>query len=324
MHEQVPRVIFLLLALLAAVPADAEAHRVKLSTAVLASHLQAHRSNTTVLVNHSMKASGRDVLLLAAPTPGSIGQWLAIIALSLLVVFFLSLSLVLCCLGRLAKSFIQQYDRGILGTEVTIGRLSINPFNLCIKLRDFKVLNPAGTAYLSDYMLRAEYLMINIRFRTLLWSIGRKVSVQKLVVRNTQVLVEKHSIQTSNVKELLGVLNNDTSVSPRSGHQVQSPGQGDLQARDEGARPTSCRVVLRAVRFEGISVKLQVEGNAFGFGERRLLAAQTLTLDDILYDDFDSQVGSSEPSELVAVLLRSLLKRIVAGVSGLDLSDRWF
>lgn len=195
-------------------------------------------------------------------------------------------------LGRLVKSALASLDSEILGVKVSVGDVKIDALYGKVEIRDLIVANPEG--YFSEYLLRADRILVDVDTQILVRSLGSMVDVEEVIFEGLDVIVEK-KFQTSNISDMLtklsGSENSQTRDNPQNG-QVQVVWH-KVMAKDVGAK-----LALSMTHGHGIRVEVS----------------------DMSFEDFDKHKGSDHGRMTCAlsarVLLRTLIKSIVATLLG--------
>lgn len=187
--------------------------------------------------------------------------------------------------GALLLGLIERFDLSFLGVKVRLGELRLNPFIGVLNATDLVIANPPG--YRSDFLLKVNAVSLDIDMAPLLLSLGRRVIVDHLSLRHGRVNYER-ALTTSNVDDVLSRLRQ---------------GMGMVDGGDAGAWAAKVgrfRVSLHGVDIEGVRARA-----AFDLPHS---PGMTVALADIRYADFEEETGSSAGSDIIRILLATLLK----------------
>lgn len=199
-------------------------------------------------------------------------------------------------LGRLVKSALASLDSEILGVELSVGDVKIDALYGKVEIRDLIVSNPEG--YFSEYLLRADRILVDVNTQILVGSLGSMVDVEEVIFEGLDVIVEK-KFQSSNMSDMLTKL---------SGNKKFLTGD-DPQT---GSRHGQVQVVWHKVMAKDVGAKL-AWSVTHGHGIR-------VAVSDLSFEDFNKHKGADHGCMTCAlsarVLLRTLIKSIVATLLG--------
>lgn len=237
-------------------------------------------------------------------------------------------------LGKSIKVGIEKFDRSVLGVDVTIGNLTVNPFDGYIDCEHLIVHNPVG--YTSPYLLKAEKVFLDIDMLRLSSSFMNMVSVEKMVFKDITAIYEK-KWGTSNMQEVLQFLNEEPKTSSCCGAKPCGAkhccGAKPCGAKHCcGAKPYGAKEVaekalpkgagteaaerkdvvyeLHRVDVQNVNVNVRLAGTIGEYVNLDMEAG------DVYYKDFNAEVGHSIIDDVVRELLRSLLKTVITKVAG--------
>lgn len=192
-------------------------------------------------------------------------------------------------LGSLVKSMVERFDSSVLGVEVELGSMSIDPATGRIEVDGLTVFNPEGWS--SAYLLHADRVVVDVEMEKLLYSFGKELHLEELVLDGVDVIYEK-GLTTSNLHDLLEMLETNSTSSAES-----QPAQSDV------------KLVLHTILAQNIGAKLATKLTR-GHGLR-------VEVGDLKYDDFDKEMGAGRGLiDIVRLLIMTLIKSVLATVLG--------
>lgn len=223
------------------------------------------------------------------------------------------------CVGRAIELAIEKYDTSALGVDVDIGKLLVNPFSGYVAIHGLTIDNPQG--YKSDYLLSAKTLIIDFSIASLLFSNFRHVVVEKIVLRRVDIIYEK-GWSSSNVHDILHFLEGKLEkwakwLEERKQQQHVRKKTKEIARGAQGQElppEEKTLVEVREVLVEDVGVRLQ--GQMLGGHGARLALA------DIRYDNLTRIAGATYVDDVLKVLLKSIMKTVVANVAGRQAADR--
>lgn len=213
------------------------------------------------------------------------GGWLCVALLSLVAgaaVAATALGGTGVLVGSSIRYGIETYDKDVIGAEVIIGSLYLDPFVGYLELKDVEVLNPKG--YATPYLLRAKRIKVDLEMQPLVLSRGSHMLVAAIVVDDVDVIYERKS-QTSNVGDILDYV--------REHAMPEQSGNGGVT-----------RVTLRRVSIEGLRVKLAL--SALGG------AGAWANVPAIHYDNFADEEDVHTPEAVAQALVRRILTTVLS------------
>lgn len=228
---------------------------------------------------------------------------LAIIGIESAVLFItmalpIFLWVVAAAIGRSVDFGLETCDRLFLGTEVTIRRLETNILQGVIIVDTLQVQNPETDKYNSPYLLKARLVQIELDMVTLICSFFRHVKIDRLDFKDVDVIYEK-SWNSSNVHDTMNFLKGNGGA----------PDNSDCgeSREDQNKTASGVRVTLHEVMMD---VGARVQAQMFGGRSMRVAVG------DVVYRDFEAEVGESTPGPIIQVLLKSVLKTVMTTIVG--------
>jgi len=208
----------------------------------------------------------------------------------------------LCCcqaamdgnlLGTLVKRVLENFDSSMLGVDVQVGDLVLDPSTGRVEVQGLTVANPEG--YHSEHLLHADRVVLDIDMQKLLYSFGKEIDVEEMIFDGVDVIYEK-GLRSSNLNDLLKKLS-ETASDKEEQEQEKKKAEGDV------------KLVLHTVLAQNIGAKLATTLTR-GHGLR-------LEVGDLSYQDFDTEMGAGRGMmDIVRVLIMTLLKSVLATVLG--------
>lgn len=210
-----------------------------------------------------------------------------------------------CCfsraLGRVTKAVIQVFDHRLLGVDVRMRRMRVNPCALKVVMSNCTVDNPHG--YSESSLMTMQKVQVNLGARRLLCSCGRRVVVQRLELIGVCVNVEK-KWGSSNVSDVLKHLESASeggSSHDASSSEAEDGGTEAGHTKVKRRRPTKLEV--RSVAVYDVSINLR----AFGLG-------MVVKAADMEFDNLSSALDGQEMQVVTRLVFASVLKTVVANM----------
>jgi hypothetical protein len=225
-------------------------------------------------------------------------------------------------ISNVVKTGIEEFDRDVMGVDIEIGDLHPDVVHGIIHIEDLVVRNPAG--WDSPYLLRAGVLHIDFDMQELILSGFTKVEVEKLQFKDVSVIYEK-GWRGSNVQDVLDFMDKrdkalKASTQPPATTEDKSAGKGKVSCGNSKKEKEKQSTIEDEASFKLHKVKIKdvgmrVQGQMMG-GRGFLLS-----IGDIAYQDFSKEVGDYFLDDIVQVLLKSVLKTMLANVIGTSCSN---
>lgn len=210
------------------------------------------------------------------------------------------------CLGHFVKASIESLDQTIIGVDVVIGRLSINPCLAYILMEDVTIANPEG--YLAPYLMKIDTVYIDVDAGALFRSLGKDVVVDNLVLTGLDTIYAKKMF-TSNFNDVIHFMEGDDADGRRNSQTSQSTGESQEQDASQ-EQPSDRKITLHQVRVEDAGMKMEMEMGG-GVGPR-------VEVGDLIYDHFSEELGGKGAMlrTAISLLLRTILKSVVVTTIG--------
>jgi hypothetical protein len=220
---------------------------------------------------------------------------MVVMILLTITVVFLLVYLLSCGLGHCIKSAIENRDRHILGVDITIEHIKADPFSGHVEAQNLIVHNPDG--YESDFLLKVDKVFFDLDFWALIkttvrsWFVARQVQIiiDSLELNSVHAIVEKHSLRTSNAKEVHEHLTNHKRA-------------------EKTVKRTKPEIALHNVIIQDIDVRFQVD----------IVMARTYdvvrgcdtAIADIVMEDVASEIGSTLLDDILVEIFKGILKPV--------------
>jgi len=195
-------------------------------------------------------------------------------------------------LGHSVKYAVETRDEDVLGVNVHIGSLQLNPLSGVLTVHDVLIENPEG--YKAKYILTANRFHLDVHMLKMMRSAGKLIEVSVLHINGLRIVYEQ-TIGSSNVQDLTRNIKKRPTEketdegSSWGGWKIWRPRFGPPEA-----------VVLHEVDISDISVK--VMANILGFS-----TGATVPCADVSYDSFSESEGVNTSSAVSQALIGDIL-----------------
>jgi len=269
--------------------------------------------------------------------------WICIIETIILVFTVGGPAMIYCMtrmLGNAVEAGIETFDKTLIGADVEIGRITPNIVYGILDIDEFMVKNPDDKGYDSPYLLKAKRVHIDLDMAQLFLSCFKRVTIEKVVFKDVDVIFEKH-YRSSNVQDILAFLSGtkDDKKGTKKGDAEKEPPEAaspvaasspkakeaspgnakDPKAAspkvDEPAPPAhDLQVTLHEVCIEDVGARAQAKMLG-GRGFR-------MAISDIYFKDFSQEANVALIDDVIIFLLKSFLKTVLANVVGKKFGDQ--
>jgi len=220
-------------------------------------------------------------------------------------------------LGKLIEEGIESYDKKLLGVDVEVGSMKVNPFGGFISIKDLTVKNP--DKFESDYLLHAGSIKIDLQMHTAILSRFQTIVVDKVSFKNIDAIFEKKGYiwGESNFHVVIEHLSGGGDKPAEASDAATTTKSDDATKPDASAKPGEAtegggrKIIIKEVTLEDIGVKMETK-----------LAGVRAAVGDIHYDDFSDQVKSGMMEDIIKEIFKTLAKSIVANVLGKAAADK--
>ncbi len=171
------------------------------------------------------------------------------IILGILIVLVILLVAGLFFIDSLAKNALEKGAPLVLGTNVSVERIHIEPFNARVEITNLIVDNPQGT-YSSEYAIKLGDIVADIDINTVL---KHKIRIEEMFLKDVNIIYETNVIN-SNLQEILdNVKKLDTA---------EKKEQQEEEAKGEEDKEKTLQVDL--IELSSVGVTVQAKGAAAG------------------------------------------------------------
>lgn len=228
-------------------------------------------------------------------------------------------------LGIKVKEYIELVDRDHLGVDIHIGELDVCLCYARVVVNDFQVDNPKG--YKSQHFVKCKQIIIDVDMMELVMSKGSKVVVEEFTLVGIDAIIEYDSVilgaGKSNYDTIMEFMRNRGKKTSDAKHAPDKPKKKpDVEpTEDDAAQDTKEKkntkkkgrqYELHKVAIVDVGARVQ---SSIGIGPRVGVA-------DIKYAHFTKQFKPDNLTDIVGILLKSLVKSVVANVGGKAMSDK--
>jgi len=120
------------------------------------------------------------------------------IILGILIVFVVLIVAALVFIDSLAKNALEKGAPLVLGTNVSVKRIHIEPFNGRVEIKNLIIDNPKES-YSSDYAIKLGDIVADVDLKTIT---NDKIRIEEMVMRDVDVVYETNVI-SSNLQDIL-------------------------------------------------------------------------------------------------------------------------
>mmetsp|Transcript_1035 Transcript_1035/g.3523 ORF Transcript_1035/g.3523 Transcript_1035/m.3523 type:complete len:257 (+) Transcript_1035:80-850(+) len=214
-------------------------------------------------------------------------------------------------LGFVIRELVMELDRSVIGADVVLKAVGVQPLKGRVVLHELEVGNPEG--YKSEYLLRAKRITLDVNLMRLFKSLGRDVEIEELEMREVDAVVE-----------FAGLVAGESNVHKVLAHLGEPQEEGHFSSARQQVPPIFVRAFwsfLRLLRTRRELVLRKVSIVDIGARISTRMAGVRAACADIRHDDYSKQAGAMKASRLFAAVLESVLKSVVANVGGKSLAD---
>jgi hypothetical protein len=239
-------------------------------------------------------------------------------------VIILALVLLLCIpaaywgfgtlVGTLARAGLETFDTDILGVDVDAESIVFDTLSGVLKVDNLVVYNPAGFET-TPYMIKAGKVVLDINTCALTSSCFKHIDVELCQFTDVEIQVEANS-QGTNIKKMLSHLE-QKEQRPDTGKKQGSNISLNMSSRTLQRAQRTCSLLRHskdAVELHRVivhNVFVRFTGNVMGQHP-----SMNLEVGDLNWDDFSSQAGVHKTADIVAVLMKGILKSVLSNIAG--------
>eukprot|EP00927_Polykrikos_kofoidii_P018586 TRINITY_DN18618_c0_g1_i1.p1 TRINITY_DN18618_c0_g1~~TRINITY_DN18618_c0_g1_i1.p1 ORF type:complete len:451 (-),score=53.92 TRINITY_DN18618_c0_g1_i1:401-1753(-) len=192
-------------------------------------------------------------------------------------------------LGDVVTEGIRNTARDDYGLHVHMGSLKVDPIAGRVTIRDMRLLNPEG--FTSEFLIQLQSGFVDVGMNRFIWSGGRHLKFASFQVNGLNIICETNSNGSNNAKEVLAHLHDGANET------------NGTNSSDDTSSSIVEKVTFHKVAFVHMRVKvvLHVLGITLG---------GWINLPNVIFDDFDKEVGSLRPDVIGQFFLRLLLEKV--------------
>jgi len=224
-------------------------------------------------------------------------------------------------LGPFTKTAIVVLDRALLGVDVTLQDIRVNPFLGKLVIKNLTIQNPKG--YQSDAMLNMREAVLSLNMRSLVYSAIRSVFsgdpvqliVKTCILMQCQVMVETRNFLNSNVNEVLQYMDLFEQEHEEDRKDSKEKDMREHQESDDAI------VEVQKLKIHDIFLRFQLEQRIFGHDCH---VGFDIALPDITEDNLYDKLGWNAIGGIVLVILKTFFKSLVTTIAGKQVGKHVF
>jgi hypothetical protein len=235
-------------------------------------------------------------------------------------------------IGKAIAAVIIGYAPKYLGVDVHVGKIDVRLLTGRAVIHDFEVGNPqAPHKYHAPYLFKAHEVVIDIDMKQLLCSCGSEIVVEEFKLVKIDAIIEydgyNNMTSTTNVQTVLDFMSKKgEGETSQDAPKVPEP----TEEKTAGAKR---KISVRKVQLSDIGVKI---ANKFGrvandFSKTMMgmdaadgIAGVRVAAPDMQWENLSEQKGSLSTVDVLDIIIRGLLKTILANTVGLGLAEKLF
>lgn len=227
-----------------------------------------------------------------------------------------------CAMGYVSvavKDYIELVDRDHIGVDIHIGKLDISLCSGRALIHDLKIDNPEG--YSSEHLFKAKRISIDVDVAELIASKMQHIVIEVLELNNIDAVIEYKSVVfghgPSNLQTVLDFMGKSkTTKKPilEDGSKPTLTADPALVSEDKPAKKKR-DITLQKVEFVDVGAQMVTSFNMTTIARTHLACA------DMRYKDFEAETSSKglDVIELVAILLKSIMKSVMVNIAAFKL-----
>jgi hypothetical protein len=252
-------------------------------------------------------------------------------------------------IGKAVGKAIMEYDRKFIGVDVHVGAIDVRLFTGRIVIQDFEVENPAG--YKATYLFRAQSVSFDIDMKQLLASRGREIVIEELSLLKIDAIIEHdgyiNALSKTNLQTVLDFMSKkEQEGSAKASAKSLEPTEEDLPQENcpqrawrrccgkRKAKAASGRkTIVRKVQLIDIGVKIankfgqlaqNISHTVAGIDAEAGIVGVRVAVADMEWENFSEEFGIHSTIDVLNIIIRSLLKTILANMAGRGLAEALF
>ncbi len=171
------------------------------------------------------------------------------IILGILIVLVILVVAGLFFIDTLAKNALEKGAPLVLGTNVSVERIHIEPFNARVEITNLIVDNPQGT-YSSEYAIKLGDIIADIDINTLLKD---KIRIEEMFLKDVDIVYETNVIN-SNLQEILDNVKKLDTAEKKEKQEEEKSGEEDKEKT----------LQVDLIELSSVGVTVQAKGAATG------------------------------------------------------------
>ena len=171
------------------------------------------------------------------------------IILGVLVLLVVLVVLALVFIDVLAKNALEKGAPMVLGTNASVERIHIEPFNGRVEITNLIIDNPSES-YSSDYAIKLGDVVADIEIGSVF---GKKIHIEDLTLKDVDVVYET-TVINSNLQE---ILDNVKKLASKEEEE-------EKEDKDEGKEKKEQTLQVDKIELENVGVTVQVKGTPAG------------------------------------------------------------
>eukprot|EP00747_Dinoflagellata_sp_TGD_P085456 gnl/TRDRNA2_/TRDRNA2_162893_c0_seq1.p1 gnl/TRDRNA2_/TRDRNA2_162893_c0~~gnl/TRDRNA2_/TRDRNA2_162893_c0_seq1.p1 ORF type:complete len:217 (-),score=51.35 gnl/TRDRNA2_/TRDRNA2_162893_c0_seq1:227-877(-) len=212
------------------------------------------------------------------------------------------------------KDYVEKVDRDFIGVDIHIGRVDLCLCYGRVLIHNLQVDNPKG--YKSRYLLQSKEVVIDVDMLELMLTKGKHLVVEELKLEGIDAIIEYDSViagsffGTSNLQTILNFMDNkDQDEQAAEAEKAEKEEEEDEV--DQNKKKEKRKYTVQLVQFLDVGAKM-----AGKFGGMRIACADTR------FKHFSEQFGVHSVGQVIALLVKSMLKSIISNVAGKEAGNK--
>ena len=171
------------------------------------------------------------------------------IILGILVVLIILVVAVLIFIDPLAKNALEKGAPLVLGTNVSVERIHIEPLNARVEITNLIVDNP-GESYSSEYAIKLGDIIADVDINTVL---NHKIRIEEMFLKDVDIVYETNVIN-SNLQEILDNVKKLDTAEKKEHQEEEAKGEEDKEKT----------LQVDIIELSSVGVTVQAKGAAAG------------------------------------------------------------
>ena len=171
------------------------------------------------------------------------------IILGIIIVLVVLVALCLIFIDPIAKNALEKGAPMVLGTNVSVQRIHIEPFNGRVEIKNLIIDNPEGS-YSSEYAIKLGDIIADIDLATVT---KHKIRIEEMFMKDVNVVYETNVIN-SNLQEILDNVKKLDTAEKKEKEEEEKEGKEDKQKTFQ----------VDVIELSRVGVTVQAKGAAAG------------------------------------------------------------